>query len=135
MRVGLDDVDHVQVLYYPRVAHLGCLALEAFFRHRLALPWPQMLEDHNIAMPTVDLQITYRRPLRYGEEFDVAVTVKEVGRRTVIFAMEIRKTETGDLVNTITHTAVFISRDTWKAVSIPEQYRVALARNLVEPGV
>ncbi len=130
MRVGLDDVDHVQVLYYPRVAHLGCLALEAFFRDHLELPWPQMLEEHRVAMPTVDLHITYRHPLRYGDEFDVSVGVVELGRRTVVFAMEIRKATARDLVSTIAHTAVFVSRDTWKAIPVPEDYRAALARSL-----
>ncbi len=126
MRIGLDDVDHVQVLYYPRIAHFCCLALEEFFRVGLERPWPEMLGEHRLAMPTVDLQVTYRRPLRFGDEIEVTVGVKELGNRKATFVYEIKNLATGERTHTSTQTVVFVDGHTWRAVPIPASYRSAL---------
>ena len=125
MRVRLDDVDYVQVLYFPRVAHLCCVALEDFFREALGLPWPQMVDEHNVSMPTVDLHVTYKKPLRFGEEFDVEVGVRELGRRKAVYRYELRNVR-GEVTGIVVHTVVFVRQDTWEPIEIPAAYRAAL---------
>jgi YbgC/YbaW family acyl-CoA thioester hydrolase len=128
MRVGLDDVDYVQVLYFARVPHIYCQALDIFFREALELPWPQMINEHNVSMPTVDLRITYRKPLRFGEEFDVVVRVREIGNRKAVFGYEMRRADDGAVANEGLHTVVFTNHTTWEAIPVPPQYRAALER-------
>ncbi len=130
MRVGFDDVDYARVLYFARVPHIYCLALDVFFRDTLDLPWPQMFKKHNVAMPTVDLQVTYRRPLRYDEEFDVVIRVLEVGNRKAVFGYEMRRASDGKIANEARHTVVFANYESWESITVPQQYRIALERHL-----
>lgn len=135
VRIRLDDVDYVQVLYFPRVAHLCCNALDDFFRDELQLPWPQMLDEHSISMPTVDLHVVYRRPLRFGDLANIAVGVKEIGNRKAIFESEMSNAATGEVTSVTTHTVVFVSNDTWEPIPVPEQYREALSRYKITEDV
>lgn len=130
VRIRLDDVDFAQVLYYPRVVHMCCVALEDFFTDELGLPWRPMFDEHRLAMPTVDLHVTYRRPLRFGDHADISITVQEVGNRKATYRFEIRNTATAEITAEVTHTVVFVDADTWQAVPIPEPYRSALESRL-----
>lgn len=129
MRVGLDDVDYVQVLYFPRVAHLCCTALEEFFRVELGLPWTTMINEHNLSMPTVDLHVVYRRPLRFGDELDIAIRVAEIGNRKATYEYTMTESATGQVTSITTHTVVFVQQNTWEAIPIPDAYRSALERH------
>jgi acyl-CoA thioester hydrolase len=126
MRVGLDDVDYVQVLYFPRVAHLCCVALDEFFRQAIHTPWPEMIDVQNVSMPTVDLHVCYRRPLRFGDEFDVLVSVAELGRTRAVFHYEMRRATDNELTSHCHHTVVFIRHDTWEPIPIPPNIREPL---------
>ncbi len=131
IRIHLDDVDYVQVLYFPRVAHLCCNALDDFFREELKLPWPEMLNVHNVSMPTVDLHVTYRKPLRFGELADISVAVKEIGNRKATYEYLMTNVATGEVTSITHHTIVFVSNDTWEPIPVPEPYRSALEAHLI----
>lgn len=126
LRVRLDDVDAAHILYFPRQVHFFVVALEDFFREALQLDWPTMLERENISMPTVDLKVTYKTPLYFGQECDIAVRVKQMGRTSATFAYEMTRVEDGALTTTAEHTVVFINAENFEPIPIPDRYRQAL---------
>lgn len=128
VRIHLDDVDFAQVLYYPRVADMCCRVLEEFFTDELKLPWWTMVQEHKVGMPTVDLHVVYRRPLRFGDQADVHLTIREVGNRRAAFGFKLVNVATGETTAEVVHFVTFISTATWQAIPIPEPYRSALAR-------
>lgn len=130
--IRLDDVDFAQVLYFPRQVHLFVVALEDFFKEALGLDWLRMHTVDNVAIPTVDLQVTYRRPLCFGDEADVELWVAKLGTRKAVFAYEVRNAATGEITCRATQTVVFVNNTSWKAVPIPEPYRSALSRHVAD---
>ncbi|MHC4064726.1 MAG: acyl-CoA thioesterase [Planctomycetota bacterium] len=130
--IRFDDVDYAQVLYYPRQVHYFVVALEHFFADALDLPWKRMFEQERLAMPTVHLEVTYRRPLGYGEQADVSVWVEELGHRRVVFAYEVVNAQSGELTCQARQTVVFVTCPAWQAVPVPEVYRSALAPYIAE---
>lgn len=128
--IRLDDVDYARVLYYPRQVHFLVVALEDFFETALGLPWPAMFTSDNLAMPTVDLQVTYRRPLRFGDVAEITLTVRELGNRKAVFAYQVLKRGTEEVTCHATQTVVFVNNKTWETVRVPQPYRDALAEHL-----
>lgn len=135
LRVRLDDVDAAQILYFPRQVHFFVVALEDFFRESLKLDWPTMLERENISMPTVDLKVTYKTPLRFGEEFDIAIRVKRIGRTSTTFAFEMARTKDNTSTTRAEQTVVFIDAESFKPIPVPDHYRRAFEPYLVDVAV
>jgi hypothetical protein len=67
-------------------------------------------------MPTVNLQVSYRRPLRFGDEAEISVRVWRVGAREAVFDYEMRRATSGELTAECTHTVAFIDVENWQAV-------------------
>ena len=63
-------------------------------------------EKRGIRMSVAELHVKYRAPARYDELVEVRTRLKEAGRRKVVFAYEIARTETrlaeGESVHVVT---------------------------------
>ncbi len=132
--IRLDDVDYARVLYYPRQVHLFVVALEDFFRDALKLPWAQvMFAQENLCMPTVNINVSYQRPLRFGQVADIAIRVRRIGHTSVKFAYVVTEASGGEATCTAEQTVVFVDNDTWAPVRVPDNYRRALAPYVAAP--
>ena len=122
------DVDYARVLYFPRQLDLLHTVMEDFFREAVGISYAEMLQRDRIGFPTVRIEADFRAPLRFGEEADVALRVKELGRKKVVFRYEISRAETGEVTGVVTQTTVAIDPETWHAIELPPKYREALGR-------
>lgn len=131
-RVRLDDVDYARVLYFARYIHFCMVGLEDFFREGLGLPWDRMLDADHLVMPTVNVQIDYHHPLRFGDEGEIAIRVGHLGNRSVRFDYEMRASGSGRVVSEARHSCAFADTRTWQTCQIPQRYREAFHRFLYE---
>ncbi|NUN49960.1 MAG: acyl-CoA thioesterase [Candidatus Brocadiae bacterium] len=118
------DVDYARILYFPRQFHLIHTVMEDFFREVLDLPYAVVLKDDRVGFPTVHLDADFLKPLDFGDNVDIDMRVRELGRSRVVFQYDLSKgrVPTGRCVQ----TTVAVSMDTWSSVELPPKYRERL---------
>lgn len=85
LKVRFGDIDQAGIVYYPRFLHYFHVALEEFFSNALGIDYPTLFLRHRIGLPTVHLETDFRRPLRFGDHFEVEVRVLKVGGASITF--------------------------------------------------
>jgi 4-hydroxybenzoyl-CoA thioesterase len=85
LKVRFGDIDQAGIVYYPRFLHYFHIALEEFFSHELGIDYPTVVLQHRIGLPTVHLETDFRKPLRYGDVFEVEVRVLSIGETSIKF--------------------------------------------------
>ncbi|MCP8969136.1 acyl-CoA thioesterase [Ectobacillus ponti] len=92
----------------------------------LGLSYVQM-EEEGIVSPVLDLQVQYRKAMRYGEKAIVKTWVEALNPLRVVYGYEIYN-EQGDLCITANTTNILVKKDTFRPVSFkklyPEWYEV-----------
>lgn len=126
-RVGFGEVDWARILYYPRFFHHCHLAFEEFAEAALGMPYADFLEREGLGFPTVHIEADYVRPIPYGAELEIAVSVVRVGEKSMIVRYEGRvpKDETPRVTAEVTN--VLVSMDDFTPRAIPEWVRTGLA--------
>jgi 4-hydroxybenzoyl-CoA thioesterase len=78
--VRFDDVDHANIVYYPRFLHYFHVAFEEFFRARMgAGAYLDLISRRKIGFPAVRAECDYRAPLRFGDTVRVEVSITRLG--------------------------------------------------------
>ena len=129
IKVCFSDIDYAGIVYYPRFVHYFHLAMEEFFGARLGMDYPKVLIEHRIGFPTVHLESDFAKPLNYGEELDVEVTVQKVGRTSITWGYRVfRTTDPEEPIVTGCNVTVTVNLDTFEKQEIPEWLRERLER-------
>jgi 4-hydroxybenzoyl-CoA thioesterase len=84
-KVRFGDIDQAGIVYYPRILHYFHVAMEEFFSHELAIDYPTVVLQHHVGLPTVHLETDFKKPLRYGDVFEVEVRVLSIGKTSIKF--------------------------------------------------
>ena len=85
LEVRFGDIDQAGIVYYPRFLHYFHIAMEEFFSHELGIDYPTVVLRHRIGLATVHLETDFRKPLRYGDVFEVEVRVLAIGKTSIKF--------------------------------------------------
>lgn len=125
-RVKFDNVDYARVLYFPRQIDFLIEALEEFCLTRLGLSFRRMLDVDRVAMPTVHIEVDYRRPLQFEEEAEVHVFIRKIGDKSITFGFETYRLPDHELTSTATQIVATVDFDTWKTIPLPARYRELL---------
>jgi 4-hydroxybenzoyl-CoA thioesterase len=120
------DEDHARIVYYPRFFHFFHEAFEEMFAAH-GVPYRRCL-DENVGWPAVHAEADYKRPVRFGDVLDIAVSVTRVGDTSATF--EYVGTRRGDSEPAVVGKIVVACLDmvTMKPQSIPDRYRALFAR-------
>ena len=82
-RIRFGDIDQTGMVYYPRILHFCHVAMEDFFGEALGVDYPQVLREERFGLPTVHLEVHFKRPMQYGDRIEVEVEVTKIGRTSV----------------------------------------------------
>lgn len=85
LKVRFGDIDQAGIVYYPRFLHYFHISMEEFFCQELGIDYPAVVLQHRIGLPTVHLETDFRKPLRYGDVFEVEVRVLSIGETSIKF--------------------------------------------------
>jgi 4-hydroxybenzoyl-CoA thioesterase len=140
--VRFADVDHAGIVYYPNFFHYFHQAFEEVFRDRLGPPGYKVILDRDrIGLPVVRAEADFRRPLAYGDEVTVEVSLAALGEKsvtlryralapaaseaatTVSAAASASATEPETVVAEAHVTCATIDMDTFKAIPVPAALR------------
>ncbi|MGD1977889.1 MAG: thioesterase family protein [Akkermansiaceae bacterium] len=81
------------------------------------------LHQGGLGWPRVQASADFQKPVRFGDQIKVSVTVAEIRTRSVRYAFEIRVNESNDIHATGSMTSVCVDLENMKAVEIPQAVR------------
>jgi acyl-CoA thioester hydrolase len=121
--IRFGDTDPYGVVYfasYFRYCHHG---IEEFLRH-LGLPPASMFrnQQEGFGLPVVGASCDFRRPVTYGEELILAVSVVKMSNRALTFGFRFHRPGTEELVAEGQATIVAIGPD-WLSRALPDRLR------------
>lgn len=79
------------------------------------------MENDGIVSPVLDLQITYRKAMRYGEKAIVKTWVDSVNPVRVVYGYEIYNGD-GDLCVTAATTNICVKKENFRPISLKKLY-------------
>ncbi|WP_453996723.1 acyl-CoA thioesterase [Bacillus nitroreducens] len=86
----------------------------------LGFSYAQM-ENDGILSPVIDLQVSYKKPLRYGETALVKTWIEHYDGLRVVYGYEI-ETPDGEVSITGTSSHVCVKKETFRPISIRKHY-------------
>jgi 4-hydroxybenzoyl-CoA thioesterase len=123
LKIRFGDIDHAGIVYYPRFLHYFHVALEEFFGQALGIDYPILIDEYRIGLPTVHLETDFRRPLRYGDQIDVEVSVLKIGKSSMTFGYRVFKPGKEELLIEGHNVVVCLDMDKFKKRDVPDWLR------------
>ncbi len=124
--VRFNDVDHAGIVYYPLFFHYFHVAFEELFRERAA-GLRTVLDDQRLGLPAVKAEAEFHKPLRFGDEAVVEVTLERLGTRSLTLQYRALGPQ-GDTCAVGHVTCAVIDLDTFQAIEVPDQLRTLFER-------
>jgi acyl-CoA thioesterase FadM len=128
--IRFSDADPAGILFFGRLFELSHAALESFVVAS-GIGWQDWYASPTWAVPIVCAKADYKLPLKTGATVVVDVLVTKVGRSSCSFEFVFKCEEIVHAVATTTH--VFVSKDGFSSLPIPESIRAILQQYLVSP--
>lgn len=109
MEVRFSEVDSMRIVWHGNYVKYFEDAREAF-GEKYGFGYRDMVANGFYA-PVVKMELEYKSPLAFGDEFDVEVRYSPCEAAKLIFEYTIRKSATGEVSVTGSSTQVFIDTD------------------------
>jgi 4-hydroxybenzoyl-CoA thioesterase len=132
--VRFADCDFAKIVYYPRYLHFCHVTMEEFFAQVVGLPYHEALLRENVGYPTVRVDAEYRAPIPMGETVEMSVVVERLGRKSVDFRYEGRRSSDGALAFVCRSRSVAVNMRDWHSVGIPAHHRESFTTILEKPA-
>lgn len=124
------DCDLTGIAYHPAYLSMLVDVNEALFAS-FGITWKQIMFERRIGLPTVTMNIEFKRPSTYGDVLDFTVHVRAIGRTSL--DLETIVTVRGDIIWTVKQRLVATSLENHKSHPWPDDIRAGLSRYL-EPA-
>ena len=123
LRYRFGDIDDAGIAYYPKLLHYFHCAFEDWWSDGLHHPYPRLMHDDKLGLPTVKLEAEFFSPVRYGDEPFVHIGVLRTGNSSVEFGFWMtRGTEARPLCRARVLTAT-VDMQTMQTCPLPEIWR------------
>jgi 4-hydroxybenzoyl-CoA thioesterase len=124
--------DPAGIVYYPRLFDLLHTAMEDWFTYGIEERFADLLMRRQLGTPTVSTKIDFLSPARFGDMLRIELAVARLGRS----AIELRYAAfVGDrAVLRADHTICIFSRETHRALPIPDDLRARMETYLAPAG-
>ncbi len=132
LKIRFGDIDRAGIVYYPRFMHYFHVALEEFFASELGIEYHAVVETHRIGLPTVHLESDFSRPFSYGDNIEVEVRVRKLGRTSITFEYRVFKEGEDDPRIVGHNVTVCLDMDTFQKMEFPSWFKRLLEEQLSE---
>ncbi len=121
--VRFADVDHAGIVYYPQFFHYFHQAFEEIFRQKYggAAAYKALLDEERVGMPAVACEASFHRPLRFGDDVTIEVSLARLGEKSVTLAYKALKDE--DLCAEAVVTCCLTDLDSFQPMAVPDKLR------------
>lgn len=124
--VRFGDVDSAGIVYYPRYPHYLHIGMERFFSDVVGIDYAELVTERQYGLPTVRLEVDYKKPLRYGDRIEMSIAIGKVGTTSVEWLYELRRQSDGELCATARTVTVSTNLAELQKLPIPDWLRQAL---------
>lgn len=124
------DCDLTGIAYHPAYLSMLVDVNEAVFAS-FGITWKDLMYERKIGLPTVAMNLEFKRPSTYGDVLDFAVHVRNIGRSSL--DLETVVSVRGDVIWTVRQRIVATSLADHKSHPWPDDVRAGLSRYL-EPS-
>lgn len=121
------DCDLTGIAYHPAYLSMLVDVNEAMFAS-FGITWKQIMSERRIGLPTVTMNLEFKRPSTYGDVLDFAVHVRAIGRASL--DLETVVSVRDEVIWTVKQRIVATSLDNHKSHPWPDDIRVGLSRYL-----
>ncbi|RDV00691.1 acyl-CoA thioesterase [Trinickia dinghuensis] len=132
VRIRFAHCDPAGIVFFPQYLTLTNGLVEDWFNDALGIDYAGMIGNRRVGLPIVKLECEFSRPSRMGETISLALSVLDIGSRSIKIRIEghgadgVRFSATQVLVTT--------SLETGGSISIPNDIRAALSRATASPS-
>lgn len=134
--VRFGEIDHAGVMYYPALFDRIHRAFEDFWFAATGRTYAEILDGDGVGFPLLDVQATFKRPFRFGEQLRVRMGVLRIGNKSLTFQVDLSGADDPEgappRARAKLVTAV-ISMDAFQPTPLPDAYREALRAYQIEP--
>lgn len=120
-KIRLSETDATGCIYFINQLKFASEAFEALLEERIG---NMELGSGKYALPMVDVSSQYFAPLKMGDEIEIQLHIKSIGRSSIELHALILKE--GRKVGEVSMKHVFISTETRRSTEIPERFKEAL---------
>ena len=128
--VRFDDVDHAQIVYFPRLFGYCHWVFEDFFGLEVKVPYAQMLNERGVGFPTVHAEADFKSPLRFGDVCRVELQTLKLSEQSITNQYRLYLGETQTLCAHVQIAVVAVQMVTFKPMPLPDDVRAAFERHL-----
>ncbi len=132
--VRYGSIDYARIVYYPQFLHFCHIAMEEMFAAVVGVTYPAALQEEKVGYPTVKSEADFLKPVAYGEELEMSVSVERLGTSSVDFVYEGRRSSDGKRAFRVRNTQVAVDMDAWASRPIPDHHRAAFETLLDAPA-
>jgi len=129
-KIRFDDVDGAGIVYYPHFFHLCHQAFEDLFDDVSSLSYPELIGVRRLGFPTVAIQSEFHAPLAYGDTAVVKITVRKIGRTSLVCHYDIFRKKDGRHAFEAEITTVLIDLQNQKPLPLTDELRAIFSRFL-----
>jgi 4-hydroxybenzoyl-CoA thioesterase len=121
--------DPAGIVYYPRLFDLMHTAMEDWFTYGLEQRFADLLMQRQLGTPTVATRVDFLSPARFGDMLRIEIRVTRLGRSAIDLRYDAFVADRAVLGGD--HTICIFSRDTHRALPIPDDLRARMEAYLV----
>jgi len=127
--VKLYQTDAAGLIFFARIFEIAHDAYQDFLEH-IGYGMKSLLADGDYLIPIVHASADFKHPLFVGDDIDVILKIKHIGKSSFTTHYDILKNETTAAIVQIVH--VFLQRKTSQKSDIPKLFRDKLSAYIHE---
>ena len=130
MSVRFGDTDPAGLVYYPNLFHYFHIAMEEFFKHKCDSPYQELITTERVGFPTIKVEAEFYKPLVYGDDIEITVTVAALGNSSVTLDYRVLRLRDATLCAQSKQVHVAMDLDSRRPLTIPDFLRKAFSEKL-----
>jgi 4-hydroxybenzoyl-CoA thioesterase len=130
--VKFEEVDAARIVFFGHYVAWAHEAMDRFFG-ALDGGYARLILERRVGLPAVKVDMTFSRPLRYGDVARIETTCARLGGRSAALRYRVQDAKDRALVAEIHHTVVTTDLDAMRSCEMPADVRAQLAAHLEPP--
>jgi 4-hydroxybenzoyl-CoA thioesterase len=118
--------DPAGIVFYPQYLVMFNGLVEDWITDGLGIPYPQLIGQRRIGLPTVSLHCEFKAVSRMGDDVTLGLQVEAIGHRSLTLQLDCASGSERRVQ--VRNVIVTTSLDTHRAIALPDDLRAAVAR-------
>lgn len=132
-KVRFEDCDSAGIVFYPNYFLMLNRLVEDWFADALGVPWGVMHLERKLGVPTVNMQVAFKKPSRIDDVLEWSLEVRKLGSSSFTLAVRVNcKGEERIVIETALVMADLVA-DGVTSREIPADIRAGMESYLVAP--